>query len=347
MIVCRDENAAESKLTAFSSIDNMGKNNVGSKVMKEPVLVVMAAGMGSRYGGLKQIEPMGPSGESLMDYSLYDARLAGFKRVVFVIKKEMDKNFRETIGKRISSFFEIEYVYQDLGDIPSGFSVPETRMKPWGTGHAVWAARSVVDGPFAVINADDFYGRQAFSEIYKFLKNEKDPDRLEFALVGYRLENTLTENGSVSRGVCSFADGFLESITERKRIEKSKGGPQYSEDDGKTWVSLKPDEIVSMNLWGFTQGFIEALSKSFSTFLQRVAENLSEEEEFYLPFAVNELIKTKKVKVRLLTSEDQWYGITYKKDGPLVREMIGKMVENGRYQYGLWDTKSRCEKEEN
>ena len=305
--------------------------------MNKPVLVIMAAGMGSRYGGLKQIDPIGPSGESLMDYSLYDAKEAGFEQVVFIIKKEIEKDFKETIGNRVSEYFHVDYVFQDVNSVPDGFLVPKERTKPWGTGHAVLAAKDVISEPFAVINADDCYGRQAFSKIYDFLKNVKDSDVFEYAMVGYRLGNTLTENGFVSRGVCESEKGYLKGIEERTQIERKEKSPAYTEDGGRTWVSIAEDTVVSMNLWGFTPGFFQELEKGFSDFLETALVENPLKGEFYLPFAVNDLLKEKKARVQVLQSEDKWYGMTYKEDKASVQQAILNMVKEKKYPKKLWD----------
>ena len=303
--------------------------------MNEPVLVVIAAGMGSRYGGMKQVDPVGPSGESLMDYSLYDAKLAGFQRVVFVIKREMEHSFKESIGNRVEQFFHVDYVFQEM-DTFLNRPIPEGRIKPWGTGHAVLAAKNVIHQPFAVINADDCYGRDAFAEIYQFLKNVRDADVPDFAMVGYRLENTLTENGYVSRGICTSSDGYLEKIEERTHITKNEHGTVYTEDEGKTWVSIDPGAIVSMNLFGFTEGFMAELEKGFIFFLDDVLEENPLKGEYYLPAAVNMLLQQKKARVRVLQSGDKWYGMTYKEDKKAVTEAINRMVEENIYPKNLW-----------
>jgi len=219
--------------------------------MKKPVLVIMAAGMGSRYGGLKQIDPIDEQGHIIMDFSIFDAKRAGFEKVVFIIKKENEADFKEAIGNRIEKVMDVAYAYQDLHNIPEGFEVPEGRVKPWGTAHAVLSAIDEIDGPFVVINADDYYGRDAFHKIYKFLTRNEDDDKYRYAMVGYKLENTLTENGHVARGVCTVDEnGHLVQVVERTRIERKGNGAAYTEDDGETWVPVATDSIVSMNLWG-------------------------------------------------------------------------------------------------
>ena len=307
--------------------------------MKEPVLVVMAAGMGSRYGGLKQIDPVDQEGHIIMDFSIYDAVRAGFKKVIIIIKKENEQDFRDAIGDRLSDKVEIVYVHQDLNNIPEGFQVPEGRVKPWGTGHAVLSCAEVIDGPFVVINADDYYGTHAFKMAYDFLAQaQEDTVPAQYMMVGYRLENTLTDNGYVSRGVCETdADGYLADINERTHIEKRDGGAAYTEDDGKTWTSLPGDTPVSMNMCGFTGGFMKELVNRFPVFLQKNIPENPLKCEYFLPFVVDELLKEKKVTVKVLTTQDKWYGVTYKEDKPVVVAAIQKLKDQGLYPQGLWD----------
>ncbi len=255
--------------------------------MKKPVLVIMAAGMGSRYGGLKQMDPVDENGHIIMDFSIYDAIRAGFEKVVFIIKKENEALFKECVGDRVAKKMQVEYVFQDLHNLPEGYIVPEGREKPWGTGHAVLSCLSAVDGPFAVINADDYYGREAFQIIYDFLTTHQDDEKYQYTMVGYYLKNTLTENGHVARGVCiADEEGKLTGITERTRIEKHAAGPAYTEDDGETWTKLPEDTIVSMNMWGFTSSILQELNNRFARFLE---ENLRKNPlkcEYFLPFVV-------------------------------------------------------------
>ena len=241
--------------------------------MQKPVLVVMAAGMGSRYGGLKQVDPVGPHGQLIIDYSIYDARRAGFETVVFVIKRELEETFRASIGDRLSQVMEVRYAYQELDDLPEGYAVPAGRVKPWGTCHAVLAARDLVDGPFAVINSDDYYGPEAFRKIYDYLLRHPDGARYEYAMVGYLLGNTVTEHGHVARGVCA-EDGehFLRTVTEHTHIEKDGANARFTEDGGVTWSALPGDAIVSMNLWGFTRSFLDEALARFPAFLDRTLE---------------------------------------------------------------------------
>ena len=305
--------------------------------MKKPVLVIMAAGMGSRYGGLKQIDPVDDKGHIIMDFSIFDAKRAGFEKVVFIIKKENEDTFREAIGNRVEGLMEVAYVFQDINNIPEGFAVPEGRVKPWGTAHAVLSCIDEVDGPFAVINADDYYGKDAFQKIYDYLSTHEDDDKYRYTMVGYQLENTLTENGHVSRGVCSLNDeSELVSVVERTRIEKRDGGAAYTEDDGATWNMLPKDSIVSMNMWGFTASFLQEIKKGFPAFLEEGLEVNPMKCEYYLPKVVSDLLAADKATVSVLTSTDKWYGVTYKEDKPVVVAAIKQMKENGLYPEVLW-----------
>lgn len=305
--------------------------------MSDPVLVIMAAGMGSRYGGLKQIDPVGVCGEKIIDFSLFDARRAGFRKALFIIKEELLPDFQEAVFQKASRYMEIQWVFQKLTDVPEGVTVPEGRVKPWGTGHAaLTAARVLGDAPYAVINADDFYGREAFEKIYNFLKNARDGAKLDFAMVGYYLRNTVTENGYVSRGVCQIENGLLQSITERTHIEKRDQGIAFTEDNGATWTPLAQDAVVSMNLWGFTPGFTAALETDFRRFFQEDVPKNPEKAEFFLPFAVNDLLARNKAQVTVLSSADKWYGVTYKEDKETVMGAIRAMTERGEYPAPLW-----------
>ena len=297
----------------------------------------MAAGMGSRYGGLKQMDPVDDNGHIIMDFSIYDAMRAGFEKVVFIIKKENEALFKECVGDRVAQRMQVEYVFQDIHNLPEGYSVPEGREKPWGTGHAVLSCLSVVDGPFAVINADDYYGKEAFQIIYDFLTSHQDNEKYQYTMVGYYLKNTLTENGHVARGVCTAnAEGKLTGITERTRIEKHADGPEYTEDDGKTWAKLPEDTIVSMNMWGFTAGILRELNDRFACFLERNLPKNPLKCEYFLPFVVDELLKEDKAEVTVLKSPDRWYGVTYKEDKPVVVEAIKNMKAAGLYPEGDW-----------
>ena len=301
--------------------------------MKEPVLVVMAAGMGSRYGGLKQIDPVDQEGHIIMDFSIYDAVRAGFKKVIFIIKKENEQDFRDAIGDRLSDKVEIVYVHQDLNNIPEGFKVPEGRVKPWGTGHAVLSCAEVIDGPFVVINADDYYGTHAFKMAYDFLAQaQEDTVPAQYMMVGYRLENTLTDNGYVSRGVCETDEnGYLADINERTHIEKRDGGAAYTEDDGKTWTSLPGETPVSMNMWGFTPDFITEAKAGFVDFLRSSLPGNPLKCEYYLPTVVTEALETGKAEVKVLTTPDKWHGITYREDKPELVAALAAMHASGFY----------------
>ncbi len=304
--------------------------------MDKPVLVIMAAGMGSRYGGLKQIDPVDEQGNKIIDFSIYDAIRAGFKKVIFIIKKENEQDFRTCIGDVVKGHIEVEYVFQELSDIPEGAVIPEGRIKPWGTAHAVLSCRKVIEGPFAVINADDFYGREAFRVIYDYLANNRDDDKYRYGMVGYELRNTLTENGYVSRGVCSTdADGYLTDIVERTHIEKDGEGAKFTEDDGATYTAIDPESIVSMNMWGFTKGFIDETDKSFRRFFSETVPGNPLKAECYLPGVVDELLKADKATVKVLKSTDRWFGVTYKEDKPFVMESIKALKEKGEYPESL------------
>ena len=305
---------------------------------KKPALVVMAAGMGSRYGGLKQIDPVDEYGNIIMDFSIFDAKEAGFEKVVFIIKKAIEKEFKENVGKRMERRVQVEYVYQELDKVPEGFEVPEERVKPWGTGHAILCCKDVVNEPFAVINADDYYGKQAFQGVYKQLTSQGDDERYQYAMVGYELVNTMTDHGHVARGVCATDDqGRLVDIHERTRIEKRGDHGAYTEDDGATWVTLPGDTVVSMNLWGFTPSILEELDRRFASFLDREVPSNPLKCEYFLPFVVDELLKEDKAQVKVLKSKDRWYGVTYKEDKETVVQAIRRMKEQGLYTAKLWE----------
>ena len=300
----------------------------------EPTLVIMAAGMGSRFGGLKQMTPVDEEGHFIIDFSLYDAYQAGFRRVAFIIKREIEQTFRKTIGARMEKIFHVDYVYQELDRLPEGFAVPEGRKKPWGTAHAVACCRGVVEGPFAVINSDDFYGRGAYEEIYRFLTEHETPHH--YAMLGYQLRNTVTEFGSVARGVCHVQDGMLLDITERTKIFKRGQDAAYTE-DGETFVPLSGDTQVSMNFWGFTPEILDEIWDAFPAFL---AENLPvnpEKCEFYLPTFVGSRLAEGKVRVRVLPCMETWHGVTYKEDLDSVKAAIGQLKREGKYPARLWE----------
>lgn len=284
-------------------------------------LVVMAAGMGSRFGGLKQIEPVGPGGQAIIDFSVYDAKAAGFNKVVFIIKHEIEKEFKEIVGSRIEKMIDVEYAFQEIDMLPDGFVCPADRVKPWGTAHAIYCARDKVNTPFAVINADDYYGKGAYQKMYDHLKKQKN----DFCMVGFRLENTLTENGTVSRGICDIENGVLRSVTERTKILDCK----YTEDD-ETWTELPPDCIVSMNMWGFTPEIFDYIENDLKEFF---AEKIDiPKVEYYLPTVVSNVINRGQKNVSVLVAEDRWYGVTYKEDKEGVVTALREKINNGEYE---------------
>ena len=300
----------------------------------EPTLVIMAAGMGSRFGGLKQMTPVDEEGHFIIDFSLYDAYRAGFRRVAFIIKREIEQTFRKTIGARMEKWFHVDYVYQELDRLPEGFAVPEGRKKPWGTAHAVACCRGVVEGPFAVINSDDFYGRGAYEEIYRFLTENETPHH--YAMLGYQLRNTVTEFGSVARGVCHVQDGMLLDITERTKIFKRGQDAAYTE-DGETFVPLSGDTQVSMNFWGFTPEILDEIWDAFPAFLTENLPVNPEKCEFYLPTFVGSRLAEGKVRVRVLPCMETWHGVTYKEDLDSVKAAIGQLKREGKYPARLWE----------
>ena len=307
--------------------------------MEKPILVVMAAGMGSRYGGLKQIDPVGSQGEAILDYSLFDAHEAGFDTAVSIIKEAIRKDFMETVGARLQKApMEIRYAYQELEKLPVGYSVPEGRTKPWGTCHAVVCAREAIgSAPFAVINADDYYGKAAFKEIYDYLSAHGDDEKYRYCMVGYELGKTVTDNGSVARGVCQTnAEGYLESVVERTKIEKQEGGIRFTEDDGKTWTPLGDKTTVSMNMWGFTPSFAAESEARFPAFLDKALKENPMKGEYFLPSTVSALLAENKATVKMLYSPDKWYGVTYAADKPVVVAALKAMTEQGLYPDGLW-----------
>ncbi|MBQ3192227.1 MAG: NTP transferase domain-containing protein [Oscillospiraceae bacterium] len=304
---------------------------------KKPVLVVMAAGMGSRYGGLKQIDPVGSQGEAILDYSIYDAHQAGFETVVIIIKEAIKKDFMNTVGARLQKApVEIRYAYQELDKLPAGYTVPEGRTKPWGTSHAVLCGMEAIDGaPFAVINADDYYGKEAFQKIYDQLSLCTDP--YGYCMVGYEMGKTVTENGSVARGICVInEEGYLDEVTERTRIEQYEGGIHYTEDGGETWVEVAPETIVSMNMWGFMPSFLQELNDRFSAYLDEYLPKNPLKCEYFLALPISQLIAEKKATVRVLSSADRWYGVTYAADKPVVVNALKTMTAEGLYPDGLW-----------
>ena len=307
--------------------------------MKKPVLVVMAAGMGSRYGGLKQIDPVGSQGEAILDFSLFDAHEAGFETAVIIIKKAIYEDFMATVGKRLEKCpLEIRYAYQEIHKIPAGFAIPEGRTKPWGTCHAVLCAKDAVDGaPFAVINADDYYGKSAFKVIYDYLCTAKDGEFYDYCMVGYQLGNTVTDHGSVARGVCEVTgDGYLADVIERTKIEKYAGGIHFTEDDGASWTDVPADATVSMNMWGYTPSFLQEIDNRMADFFSTEVPANPKNAEFYLPKLVSILLLQKKATVKVLHSADKWFGVTYAADKPQVVAALQAMTAEGKYPDGLW-----------
>jgi len=291
-------------------------------MMFDATLVVLAAGMGSRFGGLKQIEAMAPGGQAILDFSIYDAKEAGFNKVVFIIKHAIEKEFKETVGKRAEKMIDVDYAYQELDMLPEGFTCPADREKPWGTAHAVYCCKDIVKTPFAVINADDYYGKDAFVKIFEHLKKQS----ADYSMVGYRLANTLTENGTVSRGVCEIKDNKLVNVVERTKIKDCK----YTE-DGENWVELPPDTVVSMNFWGFNPDIFAFLEEGLKGFLKEKID--VPKSEYYIPFLVADLMKTGKKSVDVLVAEDKWYGVTYKEDSDGVKAALSAKVNNGEYNF--------------
>jgi len=302
--------------------------------MQEPTLVIMAAGMGSRFGGLKQITAVDEAGHAIIDYSLFDAKRAGFKKIAFIIKHEIEDSFKQTVGHRMEKYFDVQYIYQQLDVLPEGYCVPEGREKPWGTGHAVMCCRGTVTGPFAVINADDFYGKGAYKAIYDFLS--ADRDKSEYAMVGYKLKNTVTENGHVARGICDVENGYLKGITERTHIEKRGENAAYTL-DGEHFTEVSGEATVSMNFWGFSTQMLDRLSAGFPAFLDK---NLPENPlkcEYFLPFVANEQLEDKTATVEVLQCSETWYGMTYRADLDHVKAAIADMKAAGIYPEKLWE----------
>jgi len=305
---------------------------------KKPVLVIMAAGMGSRYGGLKQIDGMGPNGEIIIDYSLYDAKRAGFETVVCIIKKEIEEDFKAIMNKGAAKHLNIKYVYQDLNNLPAGYSCPEGREKPWGTSHAILTAKDEVEGPFAVINADDYYGVGVYKSMYDYLCQAEDKDgKYDFSMMGYKLENTLSESGTVARGVCVDEGGYLKDIEERLKIGWRDGKIAYTLDDGASWIEVPFGTTVSMNFFGFTNSLFKELDERFPAFLDQALKENPMKGEYLIPRVVGDLVNENKATVRILPSEDKWFGVTYKEDKENFTKAIRNLIDKGVYPENLWE----------
>lgn len=302
----------------------------------QPLLVIMAAGMGSRFGGLKQMTAVDGAGQVILDYSAYDALQAGFEKVVCVIKKEMESDFRAAVGDRIGRRCDLHYAFQDLHDLPAGIAVPSSRTKPWGTAHAVYAARRLIDRPFAVINADDFYGRGAFRALGEFLTGAAEEHT--HVLVTYALKNTLTENGTVARGVCTAdGKGYLAGITELTAIQGPPESPSYTLDGGESWTALAPDTAVSLNTWGFHQNFMEAVEEGLERFMREDMPKNPEKAEFFLPSVVNACLAAGTIRVKLEPTDEVWHGVTYRGDLPALQAALAEMRAAGKYPEHLWE----------
>lgn len=302
--------------------------------MTKPTLLVLAAGMGSRYGSLKQIDPVGPSGETIIDYSIYDAIRAGFGKVVFIIRKSFEQDFKEIFISKLQPFIPVEYVFQELENVPEGVSFSPERVKPWGTAHAILMAKDRIKEPFAVINGDDFYGSDAFKTMADYLNSLTIEQQTQYSLVGYQVGNTMSENGTVSRGVClEDASSNLVSVTERTNIQFTHGGIAYQEEDG-TLVFLNPETLVSMNFWGFTPEYFKQTESMFVDFVKANSESLK--AEFYIPTAIDNLINSSNASVKVLRSSAKWFGVTYKEDKPVVIEKLAQLIKMGVYPAQLW-----------
>ena len=303
----------------------------------DKTLVILAAGMGSRYGGLKQIDPVGPDNSIIIDYSIYDALKSGFNKVVFIIKKENEQLFREVIGDKVSKHIKVEYVFQSLDKLPEGFTVPEERVKPWGTAHAIYCCKGVVNEPFAVINSDDFYGRGGYATVSNWIENtDFSGDKFKIAMVGYLLKNTLTDNGTVSRGVCEVDENNqLIDVVERTKIMRVNGKISYTEDE-QSWTELPEDSVASMNCWCFPAGILGEIEKYLKEFLENEVPSNPLKSEFFLPFLVRDMLIEKKCTVDVLETADKWFGVTYKEDKPDVVKSVSELVNNGTYPENLW-----------
>ncbi len=306
--------------------------------MEKPVLVILAAGMGSRYGGLKQMDPIDKEGHKIIDFSIYDAKQCCFEKVIFIIKKEMEQVFKECVGNPISRHMQVEYVFQELDNVPKGFQIPEGRVKPWGTTHALLCCKDVIDGPFMVINSDDYYGKSGYAKMYQFLTSHQDDEKFRYAMVGYELGKTLTDIGSVTRGCCKTdEDNYLLDIVERKMLVKTKEGAAYSEDEGKTFTEIGLKTPVSMNMWGFGKSIMPEFEKALDLFFKEKVALNPLKSECLIPTEVDVLLKNEKATVKVLTSSDQWFGVTYKEDKPYVMESIQKLKDAGQYPAKLWE----------
>jgi len=304
--------------------------------MKKPVLVIMAAGMGSRYGGLKQMDPIGPAGELIIDYSIYDAKRAGFETVVCIIKKEIEKDFKEIISRGAAKHMDIKYVYQDMNAIPGGYKIPEGRVKPWGTAHAVLTAKDLVDGPCVVINADDYYGPSVFKLLFDYLSSHEDGEYYEYCMAGYKIENTLSELGSVSRGICVEKDGYLSHIDERTTVQRNGDKIQFTEDGGKTWGDIAEGTPASMNFFGFTNSIFKEIENRLPANLDRIIKENPLKGEFYIPVVTSDLVNEGKARVKILPSNDKWFGVTNKEDRAVMVEAMKKKTLAGEYPEKLW-----------
>lgn len=302
--------------------------------MKEPILVIMAAGMGSRYGGLKQIDPITAEGEIIIDFSIYDAIRAGFKKAVLIIKGQHEQDFRDIIGNRLADYIEVEYVHQELAMLPEGYSVPEGREKPWGTTHAIWCCKEVVDAPFVVLNADDYYGPEAFRHMYEHLCKVQENEVSEYAMVGYILDNTLTDHGHVTRGICQIEEGCLTEIIERKQIERRDGGVRFY--DGSEWVPVEENSLASMNMWALTPEVFAQLEEAMITFLEKEVTQDVYKSECLIPTTIGQLIEKGEARVKVYSSHDTWHGVTYIEDKPGVMAALAQLKEQGLYPTYLW-----------
>lgn len=300
----------------------------------KPVLVIMAAGIGSRYGGLKQMDKIGPNGERILELSTYDAIRAGFEKIVFILREEIEVEFKELIGNKLEKYVDIEYVIQDIGILPKGYSIPEGRTKPWGTGHAILCTKDIVKSPFVVINADDFYGREAFKNIYDFLSMNTDENK--YGMIGYTLYKTLSEYGHVARGICEIENGYLREVVERTKIIKRGETAFYTEDEI-NWIELDYNSTVSMNMWAFNNNVFEEIENGFREFLENDAKKNPLKSEYYIPSIVNSLLEKNKITVKVVPSQDKWYGVTYQEDKHIVREAIERLIKEGVYTSDIWE----------